>query len=47
MDIRALMIQTINHQEDYNQYISNSLINKTNVDKFYGLDKTNYSEYLR
>jgi hypothetical protein len=47
MDIRAYMICTVNHQMDLEEYRTNPLINKTNVNTFYGLDKTEYPSYVR
>jgi len=47
MDVRSFMITTINHQMDLIEYNNNPLINTTNVDRFFGLDKTNYSSYVR
>lgn len=46
MDVRAYMIYTVNHQMDLQEYKSNTLINKTNVDSFYGLDNTTYPNYV-
>lgn len=46
MDVRAYMIYTVNHQMDLQEYKSNVLINKTNVDSFYGLDNTTYPNYV-
>jgi hypothetical protein len=40
MDIRSSIIYAINHQMDLEEYKKNSLINKTNVNKFYGLNST-------
>lgn len=47
MDIRALMIYTVNNQMDLKEYMTNELINKTNINKFYGLDKTEFPSYVK
>ena len=47
MDIRDYMIYTVNHQMDLREYRTNPLINKTNVNTIYGLDKTEYPSYVR
>ena len=47
MDVRAFMLYSTNHQIDLKEYLTNPLINKTNVNQFYGLDKTDYPTYVR
>ena len=47
IDIRSYMISAINHQTDLAEYKTNPLINKSNIDYFYGLDKTHYDSYVR
>ena len=46
MDIRSSIIYTVNHQIDVDEYRANPLINKSSVNMFYGLDKTEYPSYV-
>ncbi len=47
MDVRAYMIFAVNHQMDLREYRTNNLLNRSNINYFYGLDKTQYPRYVR
>lgn len=45
MDLRSNLVRAVSHQLDYEEYVSNSLLNSTNIQSFIGSKYNNYSTY--